>query len=199
MAGIDVTSYRLKVTFRTEVLGTQPQRDVATEYITSKAADADGNLPADEVETLPEKLEKATTAFHKLDGRPILYDYQIKGFLKEAGLTFNGLREVKNLRSKIDNYVFVEPRRIALQVPEGAAIEFLERPLRAMTAQGPRVGLVRSEKLPIGTSFECCLVVYNSPITVDLLRDLLSYGARKGIGQWRNGSYGQFDFELTAE
>jgi hypothetical protein len=195
---MEVKSYHLKIVFVTSVLGTQPQKEVATEYITSKIADDEGNLPADELGTLPEELEKGTTAFHKLNGQPIYYDYQVKGFLKEAGSVFNGLRNVKNLRSKIDNLVFVSPRQIVLNVPAGAAIDFLERPLRAQTAQGPRTSLARSEQLPEGTSFECELEVYDGPISEPLLRDLLSYGAKKGLGQWRNGGHGRFEFELEA-
>lgn len=197
---METKTYKLKVTFLVGPLGTQPQKDVATEYITSKAADpTTGELPADELETLPEALEKGTTAFHKLNGQPIYYDYQVKGFLKDAGQVFNGLRGVKNLRSKLDNLVFVEPRQIALNMPDGAAITFCERPLRAQTAQGPRTSLARSEELPAGTRFECRLVVYDGPISEPLLRDLLSYGERKGFGQWRNGGRGRFTFELEAE
>lgn len=197
---METKTYKLKVTFLVGPLGTQPQKDVATEYITSKAADpTTGELPADELETLPEALEKGTTAFHKLNGQPIYYDYQVKGFLKDAGQVFNGLRNVKNLRSKLDHLVFVEPRQIALNMPDGAAITFCERPLRAQTAQGPRTSLARSEELPAGTWFECRLVVYDGPISEPLLRDLLSYGARKGFGQWRNGGRGRFTFEMEAE
>ncbi len=193
---MDITTYKLKVTFTTSLLGTQPQKEVATEYITSKVADANGGLPEDELATLPEELEKGTTAFHKLDGQPIFYDYQVKGFLKDAGQVFNGLRNVKALRSKVDNLVFVAPRQIAIHLPDGAAITFLERPLRAMTAQGPRTGLARSEEIPAGAWFECALEVYAGPISEPLLRDLLSYGARKGMGQWRNGGHGKFVFAL---
>lgn len=192
---MDITTYNLKVKFVTPVLGTQPQKEVATEYLSRDLPEGNG-IPDDELETLPEKLEKGTTAFYKLDGKPIYYDYQFKGFLKEAGMVFNGLRGVKNLRSKIDNLVFVAPRRFELRTPSGCAIDYLERPLRAMTAQGPRVGLARSERLPEGTWFECRLEVYGGPISEPLLRDLLSYGERKGLGQWRNGGYGQFEFEL---
>jgi hypothetical protein len=194
---MNVTKYKLKATFTTSVLGTQPQKNVATEYITSKIAGDNGNLPADELATLPESLEKGTTAFHKLNGSPIFYDYQIKGFLKDAGAVFNGLRNVKNLKSKLDNYVFISPRQIEIRIPQGAEIGFCERPLRAMTAQGARTALARSEELPVGTSFECVIEVYeDSPISENMLRDLLSYGARKGIGQWRNGSHGRFEFTL---
>jgi len=191
---MDTTNYSLTIRFTEPLLGTQPQKQVATEFLASKIDG--GELPEDEQETLPEMLEKGTTAFHRLDGKPILYDYQIKGFLKEAGQVFNGLRGVKNLRSKIDNLVFVMPRRFVLAIPNGAPIEFLERPLRAMTAQGPRTSLARSEMLPAGTSIECQIEVYPGPISEALLTDLLSYGAKKGMGQWRNGSYGRFEFEL---
>lgn len=102
------------------------------------------------------------------------------------------------MRSKVDNLVFVEPRRILLNLehPESET-EYLERPLRAETAQGPRVALARSEMLPAGTWFECELKVLGEVVSEDLLRDLLGYGNFKGMGQWRNGGFGRFDFELT--
>lgn len=194
---MEITTYQLKVVFITPLLGTQPRKDVATEFLGGKL---ENGIPEDEQATLPEMLEKGTTAFHKLDGKPIYYDYMVKGFLKEAGMVFNGLRNVRNLRSKVDNFVFVAPRQIPLAVPNGADMAYLERPLRAMTAQGPRTSLARSEMLPAGTAFECCIEVYDKgPISEPLLRDLLSYGERKGFGQWRNGSYGRFTFELEKQ
>lgn len=196
---MDVQKYLLKVVFIESILGTQPQKDIATEFITSKAIDPDtGELPADELETLPVALDKGTTAFHRLNGDPIYYDYMVKGFLKETGLVFNGLRNVKNLRSKIENLVYINPRRITLHIPEGANMTYCERPLRAQTAQGPRTSLARSEELPEGTWFECEIDVFDGPISEPLLRDLLSYGERRGFGQWRNGGHGRFKFELKA-
>ncbi len=190
-------TYRLKVTFTETLLGTKPQKDVATEFILSKAIDPEtGQPPEDELETLPVALDKGTTAFDKQEGKPIYYDYMVKGFLKDVGLTFNGLRGVKNLRSKIENFVFVSPRRIALHVPDGVQMTYCERPLRAMTMQGPRVSLARSEELPVGTWFECNIDVFDGPITEDILRDILSYGEKRGFGQWRNGGHGRFEFEL---
>lgn len=196
-----IERYKLTMKFITGPLGTQPQKDVATEYLGGKVAEQNG-LPDDELATLPEELEKGTTAFHKVDGQPIYYDYQLKGFLKSAGQVFNGKlkdkqgKAVSALRSKVDNLVFVEPRQIALNLPEGGEITMCERPLRAETAQGPRTALARSEELPAGTWLECYLEVYDGPITGDLLRDLLSYGKHKGMGQWRNGGRGRFEFEL---
>ena len=194
---MEITTYQLHIEFVEPLLGTQPQKEVALEYITSKISGDAGELPEDEVRTLPEELERGTTAFHKLDGAPILYDYQIKGFLKEAASVFNGLRGVKNLRSKVENLVFIVPRQIMLELPPGGEITYCERALRAQTAQGPRTALARSEQLPPGTQFDCRLEVYAGPVTGALLADLLSYGGRKGMGQWRNGGYGRFAFTLA--
>ncbi len=193
---MEITTYNLKVMFTEPILGTQPQKDVATEFTQDKAR-AKGIPVEDEEETLPEMLEKGTTAFHRLDGQPIYYDYMVKGFLKEAGLVFNGTHGVRALRSKIDNLVFVLPRRIPLQLPLGSEASFLERPLRALTAQGPRVSLARSETLPAGTSFACMVQVLGGPISEPVLRELLDYGQFKGFGQWRNAGFGRFTYELA--
>lgn len=194
---METEQIKIKITFLTPVLGSQPTRDVASEYIASKFTDNAGELPADEAESLPESLERGTTVFHKHNGVPVFFDYQVKGFLKEAGRIFNGLQGVKALRSKIDNLVFVNPRIIPLHLPDGAEIEYMERPLRAETAQGPRVALARSEMLPAGTWFEITLEVYKGQVDREIIRDLLTYGSRKGLGQWRNGGFGRFEFEIV--
>lgn len=205
---MDEKIYSLKITTVEPILGTQPQKDIATIYVTGeyeKRPDKEGipvngaGLPADEVETLDEMLEKGTTSFHKLDGKPILYDYHIKGFLKASAQVQNGARGVKNLRSKFVNLVFVRPRRIMLNLPDGGEMSFIERPISAMTAQGPRTALARSEALPAGTWLECKLVVLGSTISEPLLRDILYYGQYCGLGQWRGGSYGTFEYELNEE
>jgi hypothetical protein len=194
---MEIKQYHLKITFITPVLGAQPQRDIAKDHLGKRFEEGGGQLPDDELATLDEELERGTTAFHKLpDGQPIFYDYQLKGFIKEAGRIFNGLRGVKGLKSKLNNFLFVTPRQIPLVMPDGAVIEYLERPLRAETMRGPRVAIARSEMLPAGTWFECRLEVYDGPITKDIIVDLLSYGTRQGLGQWRNGGWGKFEFEL---
>lgn len=196
---MDIQLFDIKVTFLTPVLGSQPQKDVATEFLEGKA---NQGIPDDELETLPELLEKGTTVFHRdADGVPLLYDYQVVGFLKEAGRALNGKVEgsVKNLRSKVETYLFVKPRRIALNLPDGAPTEtqYLERPLRAQTMQGPRTALARSEMLPAGTWFEVQIGILPSDLSEKALRDLLDYGALKGFGQWRGGGYGRIAYTLT--
>lgn len=201
--------YIVRIEFITGPLGSQPQKDVASEYIASKVADriseAGGEpalngagLAVDEEQALTDELERGTTVFFKDDnGAPIFFDYQIKGFLKEAAQVFNGkLNGVKNLRSKVDNLVFVAPRTIAIDMA-GGSITFNERPLRAQTAKGPRVALARSEQAPAGSKIEFELRVYPGEISETILDGLLAYGYDKGIGQWRNGGNGRFTYELV--
>ena len=78
-------------------------------------------------------------------------------------------------------------------------IEFLERPLRAETAQGPRVALARSEMLPSGTKISCGITVLGEVISEKALREILDYGYWQGLGQWRNGGWGRFRYVLEKE
>lgn len=130
---MDSTKYKLTIKFKKPILGTRPQKDVAKEFIISKFSqrvganneniptDSEG-LPEDEVGTLSEALEKGTTAFPKHGGRPVAFDFQVKGFLKAAGEIFNGERDVKAMKSKLNNLVFVTPRLIPFNLPEAMLV-----------------------------------------------------------------------------
>lgn len=197
---METREFQLKVVFLEGVLGSQPSGQVASEFLAKKAGYE--VLPMDELESLPEALEKGTTVFHR-NGKeePVLFDYQVKGFIKNAGKVLNGKVKggIKNLRMKVNDYIFVSPRKIELHMPEGGTIEYLERPLRAETAQGPRVALARSEMLPAGTWFKCGLTVVGGVLEEEVVRELLDYGYWMGIGQWRNARYGCFRYELVRE
>ena len=204
---ITSTKYHLKIKMTGPLLGSQPGKDTpASDYIRDKVKEERPDLNiADEVGTIPEELSKGTTGFFRdANGKPMLYNYQIKGMIKEAADVLNGLAGLKAFKSKIDNLLFISPRQIPI---EGKlADKPLERPLRAMTMQGPRTSLARSEMIEEGATLECDIEILTTPkgvekglITEEILRDLLTYGARKGLGQWRNsGLYGQFDWELTS-
>jgi len=178
------------------LLGTVPkQKDIYTDYILSKAT----NDAADELDTLPEE-DKGHTGFHEEDGYPILYDYVIKGFMKDAcGM----LRRDPSSRSKkltayrkiIDGMIFVSPRRIPLQLPAGEKLGTLERPLRASTPQGERVALARSDTAPAGTTITFEVAIIGNDIT-DTVIEWLDYGQLRGLGQWRNAGYGRFTYTI---
>jgi len=191
---------QIKLTFTEPLLGTVTKDpEVYAAYIASKAALTDEQL-AEELATVENIEEKGWTGFHMLDGKPILYDYVIKGFFKDAcGM----LRRVKGSESsklraykkEIDGLVFPTPRQIPLILADGAELGILERPLRAQTAQGERIALARSDTCPPGTTITFTLDVLGGGIDGKLLTEWFDYGAKRGLGQWRNAGYGRFEWE----
>jgi hypothetical protein len=196
-----MVKYDVELTLTEEMLGTASANpDIYQEFIASKCAE---EATADEVESLPdadEMVEKGTTVFHRLDGKPCLFDYQIKGFFKDA---CGALRRCDETLSKkltafkkhIDGTVFVEPRMIPVELPEGAAMGFCTRPLRAQTAQGERVSLARSESIPAGSVIRF-VVALLAKDTIGAVEEWLDYGKLRGLGQWRNSGKGRFTFTI---
>lgn len=197
---------KIKITLTEEMLGTAcNNKDVHAEYVASRSADA--KKSQEEIESLPadELMDKAVTVFPRGDdGLPMLWDYQVKGFIKEAMGILIELddKEIKVGKTKlskwtfkriVDNFIFVTPRKIGLGVEVG---ELCTRPLRADTMKGERVSLASSETVPAGTSFVCEIKTL-SPALDDLVKRCLDYGANKGLGQWRNSGKGRFTWEVV--
>lgn len=199
--------FDLTVTLINPLLGSQPGKDTpASIYIRDKAREEhpELNIPEDEVNSLPEELQKGSTGFYRTaDGKRLaMRNYQVKGAIKDAAMVYNGLHDIKQMRSMVDNVLFVSPVELPIETTaDPAYMEFLERPLRAMTMQGPRVSLARSEMIPAGAKFSCKLTLLETPkskLTEAILRELLDYSTMKGFGQWRNsGCYGQYEYTLT--
>ena len=190
-----MTDLKVRLTFTEEVLGTLPSDpDIHRTFIATKAPDA--STIEDEVAAVgvDETVEKGTTIFAKTeDGEPFLYDYQIKGFFKEACSCMKKVKgslseKIKAFKKEIDGLIFVEPRAIPIDM-HGGEMGDCQRPLRASTAQGERVTLAHSETVPAGSTVDFtikCLVDSDA----DLVKEWLEYGQYKGIGQWRNSSKG---------
>jgi hypothetical protein len=192
--------YQVVLKFTQPILGTIPKDpDIYEAYIASKAALNDTEL-AEELATVEKIEEKGWTGFHTLDGAPILYDYVIKGFFKDACGMLRRVKGTQSIKPKaykkiIDGLVFIEPRQIPLNL-NGGEMGINERPLRAQTAQGERVSLARSDTCPVGTTIEFTVVVMGG-VSEELLREWLDYGAYRGLGQWRNGGWGTFEYEIA--
>ncbi len=202
---METTQYAIRITMLQEMLGSVPlDAEIYSTYIASKApvaAQVNGNAAA-EVDTIEahEALDmKGRTGFHRNQrGEPMILDYVVKGFLKEAWQNMRLVpgsesAKLKAGKSRIDGLVFVEPRYIVLHLPTGGVESINERPLRAETPRGPRVALAASEQLPIGTWFDVRLTVLAPHIiTETLLKELFAYGQYSGMGQWRSGGMGKF-------
>lgn len=194
-----MNQYRITLTFTEPLLGTVPKDpEIYSSHVMSKAALSDEQI-AEELRSIEVVEEKGWTGFHQDDGHPFLYDYVLKGFLKDAcGM----LRRATGTRSSklnaykkvIDGLVFVEPRKIPLELKD-QKLGVLERPLRAQTAQGERVALARSDYAPAGTEITFELTILGQ-VPMTLLEEWLDYGKLRGLGQWRNGGYGAFVYTI---
>jgi len=225
-------TYKIRATFLEPVLGTAPaNKEVYTNFIASKkaaaeeirrkAAERTGAPTEPVVGTEVEELETISetaglTVFHSDYGQPggkglFFYNYLIKGFFKEAAEALVPVHGVKQPRSKLDNLLFVYPRRIYLTDEIGGLLTKadakFERPLRAMTMQGPRISLACSEMVNAGRVIDFEIKMYDflqkgfgkeaKKVDPDsFLRMILDYGRDKGFGQWRSASFGSFTYEI---
>lgn len=191
---------KVRLTLTEDLLGTaSADPEIHREFIASKSPDA--KTVEDEVAAvgIESVVEKSMTVFPRDGGKPFVYDYQIKGFFKDSCAALNRVPDTKSSKLKaykkiIDGTVFVFPRKIALQLPEGGKIGSCQRPLRAQTAQGERIALANSETVPAGTVIECEIRLLDEG-SEKVVREWLDYGALRGLGQWRNSGKGRFDWE----
>lgn len=226
--GIEESYYELKISLLEPMLGTVPKdTSIYGDWVLAKREEGQKDLPESEkdkddetltVDTVGAEERKGWTGFHWDQGGPFIYNYMVKGFLKNAAKVLRQQSGISALQSKVTNFVYVRPRRVhfdmadAMQAEElvsyigtGEAtakigpngLACLERPLRAETMRGPRVSLARSDVIGGGTVIRCVVKLLKNPeITEKVLRYLLQYGENQGLGQWRNADWGSFEYEL---
>lgn len=192
------------LTFEEDSLGTQPSDpEIHNRFIASKAPDAlsrnEETTQMIEQEGLDEAIAQKMTVFPRDDeGNPMYWDYQIKGFMKDACGMLKRVKgtessKVKAYKKEIDGTIFVEPRKIPIHLPEGGQMGVLQRPLRASTAQGERVSLASSETIPAGSTLDFTIVCL-SPDSEKLVNEWLDYGQVHGLSQWRSAGFGRFSW-----
>ena len=198
---------KYEITFNEPLLGTlSGNKEIAEEFIISKHPDGHSE---EESENCPEEeLEKSSTIFARDGDRPHLWDYQFKGFFKEAceqminsdTMTkeeLKGLRLTQYLYKKtIDKQVFVMPRKVYLVLPKNAStkLAFIERPLKAQTMRGERICLARSESAPPETTVNIEILCLNKKLK-PFIKQWLNFGALSGMGQWRSSGMGRFSWK----
>lgn len=193
---------KVRLEFLEEVLGTaSADPEIHETYIASNAPDAPTRK--EEVEALgaEEVFEKSMTIFPKEDGKPFLWDYQIKGFFKDScgmmrKVSGSVSSKIKAYKKEIDGLIFIKERKIPFRYD--GEIGICQRPLRAQTAQGERIALSSSETIPAGATIEFeieCLVDSDMNAVIEWL----DYGKLRGIGQWRNSGKGKFVWKSIDE
>ena len=189
---------KVKLTFLEEVLGTaSADKEIHGKFIASKAPDAPSREEEIEALGVEEVTEKSMTVFPRnTDGKPIFWDYQIKGFFKDAcgmlrKVPNSASSKIKAYKKEIDGLIFVKEREIPI-IFDGE-IGSCQRPLRAQTAQGERVALANSETVPAGSTIEFTIQLM-CDTHEKAVREWLDYGVFRGIGQWRNSGKGKFEW-----
>lgn len=195
-----------KLTGITPILGSCPaDPEIYTSYVANKIEE---QKASDEAKHLPDNLEeKGMTGFMRYsNGGLAVHNHVVKGFFKEALRTLKEQLGLKATDGKVDNFVFVHPYYITFRDVKGGLYKepdaFNERPLRATTMQGPRTSLAKSEQLDEGWTLEFKVTLLpgiptksSKDITFDDIETALDYGEFKGLGQWRNASWGCFTWE----
>lgn len=186
--------------FQEPLLGAIPKNpEIYKQYIMKRAALEDEEI-AKEVNSVESVEESGWTGFHWDDAGIFLFDYVVKGFLKDACGVLRRAQGTESIKLKaykkvIDGLLFIAPRKLRLELPAGEEIGIVERPLRTSGPTGDRVALARSDSCPPGTKVSFDLVVLGE-VGEKLLTEWFDYGALRGLGQWRNAGYGSFTYEL---
>ena len=210
--------FTVKVTLLEEMLGTTSSNPkLQEEFVASKILEQKNlktlDISAEEAnKRIDEEMEVVNedavgdvtigkTIFPKLeDGTPFMWDYQFKGFFKDAcqmmkKVSGSESAKIKAFKKEIDGLIFVSPRKIPIILPEGGKIGDCQRPLRASTPMGERVALANSETVPAGSTMEFkvqCLVDSDFKAVLEWLE----YGKLRGLGQWRNSGAGRFEYDI---
>lgn len=190
---------KIKIMLTEEMLGmAASDPNIHEQYIASQAPDAPS--VAEEVEALGVErvIENQMTVFPRnSDGKPIMWDYQIKGFFKDAvgmlrRVPGSQCSKVKAFKKEIDGLLFVQPRQIAINM--SGEFGNCQRSLRTSGPSGERVALANSETVPAGSTIECTIMLLTDSME-PWVRECLDYGKIRGLGQWRNSGKGTFEWE----
>lgn len=201
---------KVKLELMEGMLGTSPNNEeIYTDFVASKAPDAASREQEIEALGADGYVEKGLTVFPRDEhGNPIVWDYQIKGFMKDTCSALSrlskkndaGKKQAANESGKltafkkiIDGLIFPQPRMIPIMLPDGAEITYCQRPLRAQTPKGERIGLAISEEVPAGSTLEFDVVCLDDD-HVPAVLEWLDYGQLRGLGQWRNSGKGRFTY-----
>ncbi|GHU73354.1 hypothetical protein AGMMS49992_11630 [Clostridia bacterium] len=192
------------------LLGSQPvDREVRLKYLGSKSA-----MAFEENADMPFSGDKGTTVFlrdKECGGALYIGGHVMKGMFKEAlsilqSQTSDGISiELKQPAAKVDNYVFIQPRKLWIQRSNDVFVvqpdRTFNRPVRIASLQGDRTALLLSELVELPWQFDARIELVTNkgsrvsgPLSWENLLMALEFGSLKGFGQFRNGGYGTYTY-----
>ena len=150
----------------------------------------------EEVEATGE-VERGYATF-KRDDNGLYYEARcIRAHIKDCANILQGLLEIKALKSKVANRVYVEPAKIYLDKKEPDGSE--TRIVHAMTMKGPRSLLKTIDYVDSPTLKFRLRVLDDGVVDEDILRAIFEYGGEHGMGQERSQDWGKYELVRLQE
>ena len=215
----------VKCTLTEEALGmTAPTKELLARFIElqkkrleKKASIISADKEKEELESVNLQIKqmendgRGYTVFPRdVDGTPIFWDYQIKGFFKDAFKALLESDDEEFVKTKcgfskwtsdrvVDQLIFPGPRKIKIVLPEGGVMGQCDRPLRTKDNHGvERNALASSETVPAGSEITFTITYLKHTLKPQIIK-ALEYGALRGFAQWRNSGKGRFIFEVIED
>ncbi len=128
-------------------------------------------------------------------------EHQIKAHLKDCANQLKGVLEVKALKSKLANRVYVMKEKNYFTKNGGVCVKKAdgcwEHGIRVMGPLGERSALKRNDYIENAILNFTIRVLNDRVITSDILTAILEYGGEHGIFSERGMGYGKYTFELS--
>lgn len=209
-SGIGMLKLDVRLTLTEEALGTSSSsKELHKEYIASKAPDAKSTEEEVAALGIDAVDEKGRTVFPRMAvgddaDVPFVYDYQLKGFFKDAAkmlkkVSGSECSKVRAYKQAIDGLIFIDQRKIPWMTDDGTPAHVgptCERPLRASTPMGERIAISSSETVPAGSHLDFGIILLDKTL-LPMVKECLTYGRLRGLCQWRNSGKGTFTWEAT--
>lgn len=119
----------------------------------------------------------------------------IRGHIKDCANQLRDLIEVKALKSKVANKVYVTTDVIRLGTTEPVGTE--QRFVQVMTRLGPRSTIKYVDYLEKPTLKFVLNVLDDGVITREILNSIFEYGSVHGLGQERSQGWGRYTFQIS--
>jgi len=155
-----------------------------------------GEQVAEEVKA-SEEVERGYATF-KRDGKGLYYEARcVKAHIKDCANQLQGFLEIKALKSKVANRVYVEPAKIYLDKsePDGSEV----RIVHAMTMKGPRSSLKTLDYVDSPILKFQLKVLDDGVVDEEILKAVFEYGGEHGMGQERSQDWGKYELVKLEE
>lgn len=168
-----------------------------TDEVAARVGPDEAQAAASQEAAEDEEVKFGWATFPK-DNTGLYYEGRcVRGHLKDCAAQVRGFLkpEVKALKAKVANKVYVTTDVIPLGVTEPAGME--TRFVQVMTRLGPRSTIKYVDYLEKPTLVFELKVLNDGVITPEILDALFDYGSIHGMGQERSQGWGRYGFKVT--